>query len=85
MRSPLPFRPAHRLLLALALALALGTAPGVQSWAPSAESAGWTASGLEGAPVSMLALERSVPGLMYAGLQVAPDGRAGVRKSLDGG
>ena len=85
MRSPSPFRPAARLLVALALAGALGTAPGAQTWAPAAESAGWTGSGLEGAPVSLLALERSVPGLMYAGLQVAPDGRAGVRKSVDGG
>jgi photosystem II stability/assembly factor-like uncharacterized protein len=85
MRSPSPFRPAARLLVALALAGALGTAPGAQPWAPGVESAGWTGSGLEGAPVSLLALERSVPGLMYAGLQVAPDGRAGVRKSVDGG
>ena len=77
--------PAARLLVALALAGALGTAPGAQTWAPGVESAGWTGSGLEGAPVSLLALERSVPGLMYAGLQVAPDGRAGVRKSVDGG
>jgi photosystem II stability/assembly factor-like uncharacterized protein len=48
-------------------------------------AAGWRPAGLEGLPVSQLALNRSDPSTFYAGLVGAPSGRGGLRKTVDGG
>jgi photosystem II stability/assembly factor-like uncharacterized protein len=76
---------AARIGTAIALAAALGLTPPGPDRAPAAESAGWVSAGLEGAPVSRLAVDTANPGSMYVGLEGVPAGRGSVRRTLDGG
>ncbi|MGH2367153.1 MAG: WD40/YVTN/BNR-like repeat-containing protein, partial [Chloroflexota bacterium] len=66
--------------VALNLALAATAAlPGGET----AEAASWHATGLGGLPVSLIALDRSAPGVIYAA--VHGGGRSNLRKTANGG
>jgi photosystem II stability/assembly factor-like uncharacterized protein len=52
---------------------------------PAAAAAGWQPAGLGDVPGSHLVVDRSTPGVIYAGLEGTPAGRGGLRKTLDGG
>ncbi|HVG96152.1 MAG TPA: hypothetical protein VNK05_04600, partial [Chloroflexota bacterium] len=76
---------AARIGSAVALAAALALIPLQPALPPAAESAGWVSAGLEGAPVSRLAVDPINPGSMYVGLEGVPAGRGSVRRTLDAG
>jgi photosystem II stability/assembly factor-like uncharacterized protein len=84
-RLRLAGRPLGAVALAAMLGVTLGLVPASPGGTPPAESAGWVSAGLDGAPVSQVAVDRSAPGTVYVGLEGGAPGRGSVRKTIDGG